>query len=134
MAGLKENLRRSISDHFGSYARPAWRPRQASDRFRALPEADKPHLAQSRACPERHAVGCPVGPDELKSRRQHPAWEWDVGGPVGPKVQTEEQRKDPAEPLEATGGPWRGEHGCLSLPAWADHGSEACGGAEHQAQ
>lgn len=77
--------------------------RQASDRFRALPEADKLHTWPRAGHVQRgRQLDVLAGPDESKVKEAAPST--GVGmwvGLLGPKVQTEEQEEGPAGPLES---------------------------------
>lgn len=109
VAGLRRLVRFYLQP-FRSYARPSMGPRQASDRFRAPPEADKltpgPEQGMSREARSWMNTG---GPDESKVKEcstQHGSR--DVGGPAGAQGKTEEQEEGPAEPLESHRWPVEG--------------------------
>lgn len=103
-------MRHSISSHFRSYARPSMGLKEASDRFRGLPEAGKLHTWPRAGHVQRGTqLDVLAGPDESKVKEAAPITV--VGmwvGLLGPKVQTEKQEEGPTGPLENHGSPVEG--------------------------
>lgn len=109
VAGLRR-LEALYLQPFRVYAWPSMGPRQASDRFRGLPEAGKLHTWPRAGHVQRGTqLDVLAGPDESKVKEAAPGTV--VGmwvGLLGPKVQTEEQEEGPAGPLESHGWPAEG--------------------------
>ena len=92
--------------------------REASDRFRGLPEAGKLHTWPRTGHVQRGThLDVLAGPDESKVKEAAPITV--VGmwvGLLGPKVQTEKQEGGRQGHWRTMGCPWRGERGYLEPP------------------